>query len=312
MINTLRMFDELQETMDVAAAKKIAEIIGLVYEDLQHTATKADLNDVKNDLKDVIIDLGLAQQNTEKRMEQLAEAQNRTEIKVEELAEAQKRTEVRIEELAEAQKRTEVRVEELAEAQKRTENRVEELAGAQKELTEAQKRTEIKLKELAEAQKRTEAKVEELAEAMKELALAQTRTQKEVGGLSMTIGYRLEDAAYQSLPALLQRDYGILVHERLNRRYVQDGDNHDIEVNIFGKASRQHESLIILGESKAQLSKNDIDRFLRKKFDRLKKRFPNMFPVLITYMTSESDVEAYAKRQGIALYYSYDFEQEVV
>ena len=298
MINTLRMFDELQETMDVAAAKKIAEIIGLVYEDLQHTATKADLNDVKNDLKDVIIDLGLAQQNTEKRMEQLAEAQKRTEIKVEELAEAQKRTEVRIEELAEAQKRTEVRVEELAEAQKRTENRVEELAGAQKELTEAQKRTE--------------AKVEELAEAMKELALAQTRTQKEVGGLSMTIGYRLEDAAYQSLPALLQRDYGILVHERLNRRYVQDGDNHDIEVNIFGKASRQHESLIILGESKAQLSKNDIDRFLRKKFDRLKKRFPNMFPVLITYMTSESDVEAYAKRQGIALYYSYDFEQEVV
>ena len=298
MINTLRMFDELQETMDVAAAKKIAEIIGLVYEDLQHTATKADLNDVKNDLKDVIIDLGLAQQNTEKRMEQLAEAQKRTEIKVEELAEAQKRTEIK--------------VEELAEAQKRTENRVEELAGAQKELAEAQKRTEIKLKELAEAQKRTEAKVEELAEAMKELALAQTRTQKEVGGLSMTIGYRLEDAAYQALPALLQRDYGILVHERLNRRYVQDGDNHDIEVNIFGKASRQHESLIILGESKAQLSKNDIDRFLRKKFDRLKKRFPNMFPVLITYMTSESDVEAYAKRQGIALYYSYDFEQEVV
>ena len=187
MIDTLRMFDELQETMDVAAAKKIAEIIGLVYEDLQHTATKADLNDVKNDLKDVIIDLGLAQQNTEKRMEQLAEAQNRTE-----------------------------------------------------------------------------AKVEELAEAMKELALAQTRTQKEVGGLSMTIGYRLEDAAYQALPALLQRDYGILVHERLNRRYVQDGNNHDIEVNIFGKASRQDESLIILGESKAHLSKNDIDRFLRK------------------------------------------------
>ena len=256
MINTLRMFDELQETMDVAAAKKIAEIIGLVYEDLQHTATKADLNDVKNDLKDVIIDLGLAQQNTEKRMEQLAEAQKRTEVKIEELAGAQK---------------------ELAEAQKRTENRVEELAGA-----------------------------------MKELALAQTRTQKEVGGLSMTIGYRLEDAAYQALPALLQRDYGILVHERLNRRYVQDGDNHDIEVNIFGKASRQHESLIILGESKAQLSKNDINRFLRKKFDRLKKKFPNMFPVLITYMTSESDVEAYAKRQGIALYYSYDFEQEVV
>lgn len=34
--------------------------------------------------------------------------------------------------------------------------------------------------------------------------------------------------------------------------------------------------------------------------------FPNIFPVLITYMISSPDVEDYAKEQNIALYYSYD------
>jgi len=32
-----------------------------------------------------------------------------------------------------------------------------------------------------------------------------------------------------------------------------------------------------------------------------------VFPVLVTYMASSSDVQEYAKTQGIAVYYSYDF-----
>jgi predicted nuclease with TOPRIM domain len=103
MIDTLQIYDELKQTMDAAAAKKIAEIIGMVYAELRNSVTKVEFNE----LKDVVRDL--------------AEAQKRTEQRVEELAEAQKRTEQQVEELAEAQK-------ELAEAQKRTENAVERLA----------------------------------------------------------------------------------------------------------------------------------------------------------------------------------------
>ncbi|MCP4107256.1 MAG: hypothetical protein GY749_17225 [Desulfobacteraceae bacterium] len=251
---------------------------------------------------------------TKKEFIELSEIVGQLGQTTRELAEAQKRTENKVEELAEAQKRTENKVEKLAEAQKRTENKLEELA-------EAQKRTENKLEELAEAQKRTEKKLEELAEAQKELALAQKHTENELheladehkktrqqlGGLAMTVGYGLEDKAYPKLPALLHRDFGLVVQERLVRRFVKDKKGNYIEVNIFGKATRNGEDLVIVGESKSQLSKNDIKRFLRKKVKPFEGVFDHMFPVLVTYMIADPEVESCAKEKGIALYYSYDF-----
>ncbi|MFQ5709601.1 MAG: hypothetical protein ACE5HO_19265, partial [bacterium] len=85
MINTLKIYEDLKETVEPAAAKKFAEIFGMIYEDLQNTVTKTEFNELKAVVKD------------------LAEAQKRTEAKVESLA-------VKIEELTEAQKRTEARV----------------------------------------------------------------------------------------------------------------------------------------------------------------------------------------------------------
>ena len=81
MINTLKIFDELKEAMDASAAKKITEVIGKVYDELQNTVTKAEFNDLRNIVKE------------------LAEAQKRTEQKVEELVEAQKRTEQEVRKL---------------------------------------------------------------------------------------------------------------------------------------------------------------------------------------------------------------------
>ncbi|MCX7966053.1 MAG: hypothetical protein N2596_05465, partial [Syntrophorhabdaceae bacterium] len=136
-------------------------------------------------------------------------------IKTAELAEAQKRTEERVEELAQAQKRTEERVEELAQAQKRTEERVEELA-------QAQKRTEERVEELAQAQKRTE-------EALTILTREHGITRKMLGGLSLTVGYRLEDEAFKALPQLLLENHGITVKGRLKRAFIKDKKNRDIE-----------------------------------------------------------------------------------
>ena len=203
--------------------------------------------------------------------------------------------------LAEAQKRTEQRVAELAEAQQRTEQRVAELA-------EAQKRTEQRVLELAEAQKRTEQRVEELAVALRQLTEEHAETRRQVGGLAMTVGYRLEDEAFKALPALLHQDFGIIVQDRLRRRFVTDNRGQPLEVNIIGDALRDSQAVVIVGESKSQLSKNKVDEFVQKKLKRLEGVFKaEMFPVLVTYMISEPDVEEYMKAQGIALYYSYDF-----
>jgi len=199
---------------------------------------------------------------------------------------------------------------------------VRELAEAQKELANAQKRTEQKLEELAEAQKGSEKRLTRLEVAVEELANAQKRTEEElrklvgehsktreqVGGLSNTVGYVLEDRAFLSLPELLKKDFGIEVRERIHRRHIKDNKGNYIEVNILGEAVRDEERITIIGEAKSQLSKNDVDEFIRKKLNRFKGVYPKIFPLLVTYMISEPDAEEYAKGKGITIYYSYDFE----
>ncbi|HPU29557.1 MAG TPA: hypothetical protein PLM71_04465 [Syntrophorhabdaceae bacterium] len=287
------------------------EIIKIIDERIREAhVTKEDFSELKEIIRNLGIkttELAEAQKRTEQKVEELAEAQKRTEQRVEELAEAQKKTEQRVEELAEAQKKTEQRVEELAEAQKKTEQRVEELAEAQKkteqrveELAEAQKRTEKRLEELAEAQKRTE-------EALIELTKEHAVTRKMLGGLSDTVGYRLEDEAFKALPRLLEDHYGITVKGRIKRTFIKDNKGRDIEVNIFGEALKKNKIIIIIGESKSQLSKNDIDRFINRKLKPFKGVFEDIFPVIVTYMITEPDVEEYAKSKGISVFFSYDF-----
>ena len=125
--------------------------------------------------------------------------------------------------------------------------------------------------------------------------------------LEATFLYQLADRAYRALPALLERDFGAHIQGRLTRGYMQDATGKALEVNIIGTAQRNGDQLTILGEGKAQLSKNDVDRFVRRRLVPLRERFAEIFPILVTYMISEPDVEEYAKQQGIVLYYSYDF-----
>ena len=241
--------------------------------------------------------------------DRLVKASDFAELKgiVAELAEAQKQSERRLSELTQ-------RVDELAEAQKQSERRLSELTKRVDELAEAQKRTEERLNELAEAQKRTEERLNELAEAqirteeeLRKLAQEHRETRRQLGGLTITVGYTLENEAFKALPDLLKRDYGLELRERLKRAYVRDKEGKAIEVNIIGKAVKDGREVTILGEGKAQLSKRDVDRFLRRKVNRLRDVLGDLFLVLVTHMISEYDVEEYAKEKGIALYYSYDF-----
>lgn len=179
----------------------------------------------------------------------------------------------------------------------------EVFVGAYGDLVKASDFNELKaiVKDLAEAQKRTEIELRELVGEHRK-----TRTQ--LGGLSMTIGYTLKDKAFKALPALLKKDYGLIVKEKLKRKFVTDNKGQPVEVNIIGQADQNGQTSVIVGEAKSQLSKNDIDAFMRKKLNRLKGIYDRIFPILITYMISEPDVEEYAKGKGIILYYSYDLE----
>ncbi len=199
---------------------------------------------------------------------------------VHELAEAQKRTEERLDSLT-------IKVEELAQAQKKTEERLDSLA--------------IKVEELADAQRRTET---ELAKLIKE----HRKTREQLGGLSHSVGYRLEDEAIWALPGLLNSEFGLKVIGNLKRCHLEVTPNRYIEVNIWGEAEKNGSMFNVLGEAKTQLKKKDIDKFqkLIKKVGTITGR--DIFPVLITYQTSPQ-VLSFAKEKGIKVYFSYELRK---
>jgi len=253
--------------------------------------------------------LAEAQKRTETRLGELAEAQKRTETRLGELAEAQKRTETRLEELAEAQKRTETRLEELAEAQKRTETRLEELA-------EAQKRTETRLEELAEAEKRTETRLEELAEAqtrtekeIRKLTIGLRRVRQDVGGLSRSVAYGLENEAYRMAPTVLSKKYGINLSEKLIRAEIGGR-----EVNLLGRGTRNGEQVLIVGEVKLYLGSRRPGRYagvfeeLDEKAEAVQQENEDMklVKVLITHFAS-SVVLRDAEERGVIVIQSFDW-----
>jgi len=71
------------------------------------------------------------------------------------------------------------------------------------------------VKELAEAQKRTE---EEIAKLSRGLQI----TREQLGGLSRSVGYALENEAYRHLPSILKKYYNIETIERLIRTYINN------------------------------------------------------------------------------------------
>ncbi len=144
---------------------------------------------------------------------------------------------------------------------------------------------------------------------LREVIEEYSKTRIQLGGLSATVGYGLEDKSYIFLPPLLEKDYGITIEGKLYRGYLQNKEGKYIEVNIIGKAFMNNQKIIIIGECKSQLSKKGVDEFIRKKLDKLKGTFENIFPVLVTYMIAKHDVDEYDKNKGIALYYSYNFNQ---
>lgn len=86
-----------------------------------------------------------------------------------------------IEALTVAQEKTEKHLEELVEGEKRTEERLEKLAARVEELSEAQRRTEESLLTLTHRVKVVEDRLE---------------------GISHSVGYSLENAAFKALTAL--------------------------------------------------------------------------------------------------------------
>jgi len=171
---------------------------------------------------------------------------------------------------------------ELAEAQKKTEERLDILSQRVEELAEAQKRTEQRLDVLTE-------KVEFLHERVEDL--------------SDSVGYSIENRAYQALPSLLEK-HGIVVQRDLIRRYI--GEH---QINVFGKARRENQDVTILGECKTRLSKKEMTRFERI-VNRLKREGKVDGEIVTIFIAHDfpPEVEAHLMKKKTFYFWSYQFK----
>ncbi len=317
--------NHIKQKLASAFSDQQADVLAEVVTDAYNTLVKA--SDF-GELKAIVAELAVAQQRTEQRVGELAAAQQRTEQRVAELAAAQQRTEQRMDQLIERVDQLAERMDQLAERVDQLTERMDQLAERMDQLTErmdqlaermgqltermdqlAERMDQLteRMDQLAAAQQRTEQTVRELVIRMDQLVEEHRDTRRQLGGLSMSFGYHLENIAYRALPQLLADDYGLVVEGRLKRGYVTDDRGRSVEINILGTARQDDRTVTIIGESESQLSQNDIDAFLQRRVRHLTGTFPDIFPILVTHMTSDPEVEDYARQQGVALYFSYDF-----
>jgi len=261
--------------------------------------------------KDEFRELKQIVQELAERVNELAEAQKRTEQRVNELAEAQKKSEERltrleitVAELVEAQKKTEQRVNELVEAQKKSEERLTRLEITVAELIEAQKKSEERLTrlevtvgELIEAQKRTEEEIRRLGEDVRKLWWGLDDLRKQVGGLSHTVGYTLEDRAINGLPKYLKKRYKIIV-KRIDRRYISI-DGKKFQINIYIEGKRGDKDIILMGEAKTEPSRKEIEDFL-KVIRIIEGKIKGVKPLLV-YYSIQDEIKEIAEKEGILL-----------
>ena len=184
----------------------------------------------------------------------------------------------------------------------------------------------VTVKELAEAQKRTEERLDRLTERVEELAEAQKKTEetvrrlvvdvsdvkKQLGGLSMAVGYGIEDKYIPIMENFALNRYGADI-DIVERKHIIYPDGKYDEINLYLEGNIKGKKIYIIGESKAQPGKKDLDRFnlmLGRLKDYFKVKDDGIKGFMIGYIFAP-EVENYArfKYPHIDLFKTYQIER---
>jgi myosin heavy subunit len=323
------ILDEIEQHREAEVTKREFNQLTKIVEELAVAQSRSEVRLARTEQKLVGVEqaletLAAAQTKTEQRLE-------RTEQVLETLAAAQTKTEQRLERieqvletLAAAQTKTEQRLdrieeilETLAAAQTKTEQRVESLAAAQTKTEQRLDRTEQLLENLIKAQSRTEQRMESLAKAQEELAVAQKNTEAEVaklanslagtrsqvGGLSRSMSYALENDAFRQLPKYLKTHCQLEVKEHFVRTFI-GGE----EINVFAKAKRNGEEVLVVGETVLRLDDRSKMGQLEKNVKAVKAQFKQeVIPLMITHIALPAILEK-AQKEGVLVIQSFEWE----
>ena len=130
---------------------------------------------------------------------------------------------------------------------------------------------------------------------------------KQVGGLSMVVGYGIEDDLMPLMPQFVQNNYKVKVCE-VERKYIlYDNGGYD-EVNLHIHAKSNGKDVYIIGECKAQPGKKDIDRF-DKMLKRIRNHYKSDIYGFIVGYTYHPEIEEYCKKHTIDIFKTYEIKR---
>jgi len=174
---------------------------------------------------------------------------------------------------------------------------VRDLAQEQRALAQAQH-------ELTLAQRDTDTRLGKLIDVVSNLA-------QEMGGLSRSVSYSLENEAYRQLPAYLEAEYGIVLEERMVRTEI-GGE----EIDLFALGQRDGAPIVLVGETKLQLDRRRGGRDatvqvlaqLARKVDVVQPLYPEreVVRLLVTHYARPA-VHAEAQKQGVIIVQSFEW-----
>ena len=283
MLMQSEITQKLQSAFEPHQVDALLDVIGLSYNNLVKVSDFSELKAIVQDLAESQKAMGASQKAMGASQEAMGKSQEAMGKSLQDLAESQRAMGKTLQDLAESQRAMAITVKENS-------SQIGDL-------------TEV-VRELAVAQQRTEAEVEKLTSSVGDI-------RSEIGGMSRSMSYALENEAYRALPAFLLENHGIEVTERLIRTSV-NGE----EINFLGRAARDGRPVLIVGESKQRLderrsSKREEDRIfsqLEAKAEVVRAAYPDeeITMLLITHYARPEFLRAAAAR-GIVVVQSFEW-----
>ena len=311
MLTQSEMTHKLQAAFEPNQAEVLAEVIPRASEDLVKTSDF-------NDLKSIVKDLAVAQQDLTQDVKTLSQEVKTLSKEMQKLTVAQQDTAKDVQTLSKEMQKLTVAQQEIAKdvqkltvAQQDTAKDVQKLTVAQQEIAkDVQKLTVAQQDTAKDVQKLTVAQ-QDTAKDVQKLSVDLRNVRSEVGGISRSMSYALENEAYRSLPTFLLNQFGIEITDRLIRTDV-GGE----EINFFGHAVRDGEPMLIVGESKQRLderrsSYQEEERILSvlaRKAESVRAIYPdtNIVLLLITHYARPSFLKT-AEAQDIIVVQSFEW-----
>ncbi|HQJ31350.1 MAG TPA: hypothetical protein PLG18_09460, partial [Syntrophales bacterium] len=118
-------------------------------------------------------------------------------------------------------------------------------------------------------------------------------TRRQLGGLSQSVGYLLEDRIIPQVGAYARRQFGIEVSLVDRRNLIYENGEYD-ELNIYAEGMKEGRPVFLIGECKAQPGKRDLDRFA-KLIARVRRRLSGEVQALMVGYQIAPAVEDYAR-----------------